>query len=958
MVSAVQCAVEIQDQLTARNADLPDNRKMAFRIGVNLGDVIQSGDAIYGDGVNIAARIEALAEAGGVSISRTVFSNVQNKLRYGYEYQGEHQVKNITNPVRVYKLLTAPEDAGKLVGDEPKVSASKWIWPTVVAAAILLTLIGYHVYQKMAAPEFEPASVEKMAYPLPEKPSIAVLAFDNMSDDPTQEYFSDGISEDIITVLSKTDQLFVIARNSTFTYKGKSTSVKQVAEELGVRYVLEGSVRKSEDRVRITAQLIDAVKGTHLWAERYDRDLKDLFALQDELTMKIVTALQVKLTEGEQARLMEEKVKSIDLKLKVMELVSLWRKGTKESLVRFGQLAQEVIDTAPDSPVGYEALSWYYWWFAMGGKSPQESIAKAFKFAQQALSIGKSDSGTHALLGSVYLLMRQYDKAIAEGELSIELDPNGSLFHGLLGITLSYADRVDEGIDHLKQGIRLDPFPPYWFYHHLGRCYMQKGQYVEALKEFEKALHLSPDARINHMYLAAVYVLLNRQEEAEAAAKKVLEIDPGFSVERTSKAWPYKNPAEVKLEVDALCKAGLPYTPPLPLPDKPSIAVLAFDNMSGNPEQEYFSDGIAENIITALSKVGQLFVIARNSSFTYKGKPVKVQQVGRELGVRYVLEGSVRKSGDRVRITAQLIDAIKGQHLWGEDYDRDFENILDIQDNITKKIVTALRIDLTEGEQARIIEKQYKSLDAYLKGLRWQSFWNKGTEEGNIRAGQLAQEIIDAEPESPVGYRMMSLHHYHLANMGRSVRENAKKAYKLSQKALTLDESDPYSHATLGWIYLLMRQYEKAIESGERSVELAPSMAVANFLLGSTLSYADRIDEGIDYLKRAIRLNPFPAFYYYHHLGRSYWQKGQYKNALAEYKKALQRAPDSPLNHFSLAIALISLDREEEARVSAGKALELLPSMSVAFASNLIKFKNKDTTNRMLDAMRKAGFPE
>ena len=222
VVSAVQSAVEIQNKLNELNADLPDERKMSFRIGVNLGDVIESEDAIYGDGVNIAARIEGLAEPGGVSVSRTVFNHVQKKLPYGYEYQGEHQVKNITNPVKVYKLLTAPEDSGKLIGVKPAVSASKWIWPTVVVAAVILALIGYHVYQEISWSKFEPASVEKMAFALPEKPSIAVLPFDNMSQDKEHEYLADGLTETIIASLAQSPELFVIARNSVFTYKGES----------------------------------------------------------------------------------------------------------------------------------------------------------------------------------------------------------------------------------------------------------------------------------------------------------------------------------------------------------------------------------------------------------------------------------------------------------------------------------------------------------------------------------------------------------------------------------------------------------------------------------------------------------------------------------------------------------------------------------------------------------------
>jgi adenylate cyclase len=427
----------------------------------------------------------------------------------------------------------------------------------VLIAAFVAVAI-WNFYLRPSLPTVEPASVERMAYALPDKPSIAVLAFDNMSGDPEQEYFSDGIAEEIITSLSKTDELFVIARNSSFTYKDKPVKVQQVSEELGVRYVLEGSVRRSGDQVRITAQLIDAIKGQHLWADRYDRDLKDIFEVQDEITLKIVTALRIKLTEGEQARMWGKKQKNLDIYLKQIEALSLWRKMTRESTTRFGQLGQEIVDMAPEAATGYRILGWYNWLLALRGRSPQESIRKAFRLAQKAVSLDESDSYSHALLGSVYLVMRQYEKAIATGERSLALDPNGAMVHGLLGKTLIFAGRPDEAIAHLKRGIRLNPFPAYWYYRHLGLCYMHKGQYEEALTEFKKALHRSPDAIPNHVSLAIVYILLDRQEEARAAAKKVLEINPKFSVERAKKAWPYKNQADLNLVVNAMRKAGFP----------------------------------------------------------------------------------------------------------------------------------------------------------------------------------------------------------------------------------------------------------------------------------------------------------------------------------------------------------------------------------------------------------------
>ena len=351
VVDAVNCAVEIQRDLAERNADLAYSRQMQFRIGVNLGDVIEEDGRIYGDGVNIAARVESLAEAGGICISGRAYDQVANKLGLEYENLGEHQVKNISVPIRVYRVLSYPGAAAHRVVQAKEKLGRKWRKIAVSAAVLVVVAAALGIWQfYMRRPAIEPASLDKMALPLPEKPSIAVLPFDNMSSHPEQEFFSDGITEDIITTLSKSDQLFVIARNSMFTYKGKPVRVKQVAEELGVRYVLEGSVRKSEDRVRITAQLIDAIAGHHLWAERYDRDLKNLFALQDEITTKIVEGLNIKLTSGEQGRMRERQYKSNNGQMKFAELLAAWNKGTPEGYLRHGQLSQELIDMEPDSP--------------------------------------------------------------------------------------------------------------------------------------------------------------------------------------------------------------------------------------------------------------------------------------------------------------------------------------------------------------------------------------------------------------------------------------------------------------------------------------------------------------------------------------------------------------------------------------------------------------------------------
>jgi adenylate cyclase len=559
-VDAINCSVEIQRKLDELNQELPSERKMKFRIGVNVGDVVEEEDRIYGDGVNIAARVEGMAETGGICITGRAYDQVKNKLKLGYEFLGEHSVKNIAEPVRVYKVLMEPEAVGKVIGE--KRFLGRFSRRTALVAIITLAivaggLVSWNIYLQQTK-KIEPASMDKMAHPLPDKPSIAVLAFDNLSGDASQEYFSDGIAEEIITALSKVGELFVIARNSSFSYKGKPVKIQQVSEELGVRYVLEGSVRRSGDKVRITAQLIDAIKGQHLWAERYDRDFKAIFEIQDEITMEIVTGLRIKLTEGDQARHKRYENLDLDVYLKSIQLASLFREGTKESLIRYGQLAQEVVDAAPESPIGYRNLSLYHYSLANQGISPRENYKKAFKLAQKALSLDESDAGSHSVLGWIYLLMKKYEKAIASGKRAIELEPNAALAHCIFGNTLSYAGRVDEGIAHLKQAIRLNPFPPFFYYWHLGRCYKQKGQYEDALTEFKKALQRAPDNASTHLTLAITYILLDREEEAHASAAKALELDPNISVAMTSKTWRYKDQADLKLTLDAMRKAGFP----------------------------------------------------------------------------------------------------------------------------------------------------------------------------------------------------------------------------------------------------------------------------------------------------------------------------------------------------------------------------------------------------------------
>ena len=413
VVDAVRCSSEVQKELRDRNADLPEHRQMAFRIGVNLGDVIVEEETIYGDGVNVAARLEGLADAGGICISGTAYDHIKRKLNLGYEYLGKQTVKNIPESVRVYKVLTEPAYAGQ-VFDEKRRKPKQRRWAAVAIALVIVAgaWVIWNFYFR--GPPIEPASVKKIVYPLPDKPSIAVLPFVNMSEDPKQEYFSDGISEEIITALSKIPKLFVIARHSSFTYKGKSISIPTVGRELGVRHVLEGSVRKAGNKIRITAQLIDAKTDKHLWAERYDRDLKDIFAIQDEITMKVVNALQVKLTEGEHGRTFAKGTENLEAYLLVLQAVYQSMRMTKDANALSRQLAEKAIALDSKYAAAYRVLANTYWLeFPLGVvKNPRQSIAMAMEFAEKSLALDKSSGMTHTLLGWLHTIMRQHEKGI------------------------------------------------------------------------------------------------------------------------------------------------------------------------------------------------------------------------------------------------------------------------------------------------------------------------------------------------------------------------------------------------------------------------------------------------------------------------------------------------------------------------------------------------------------------
>jgi adenylate cyclase len=546
VVDATRCAVEIQKTLKGKNEALPDDRKMEFRIGVNLGDVIEEEGRIYGDGVNIAARLEGLAEGGGICISGTAFDHAKNKLAAGYQYLGKQTVKNIPDPVRVYKVLMEPEKAGKIIGEKgPR--GLHWRW---AAASVVVLVAGalalWNFYFR--PPPIEPASKEKMAFPIPDKPSIAVLPFVNMSDDPQQEYFSDGMTEDLITDLSKISGIFVIARNSTFVYKGKPVKIRQVAEELGVRYVLEGSVRRAGDQVRINAQLIDATTGQHLWAERYDGSMRDVFSLQDRINQKIVAALAVKLTPLEKMLVTEKGTSDPAAYEEFLKGREHYFKFTKEDLVKAEACFKRAIEVDPNFSQATASLALLYYQASGVGMNAALKISyevgrmRARLYLMEAMK--KPTSIAYMVAGHMDLNLRQYDEALSLVEKALALDPSDPACNTVLGWTLFMYGRPKEGMEYVKTGMRLDPLNPARYLALIGYGHFCLNEWQEAAAAIEKALKLNPNLAIPAgAFLAASYAHLGRDKEAKAAAQTFRRGSPAphFPPAQTMYNFPFKD---------------------------------------------------------------------------------------------------------------------------------------------------------------------------------------------------------------------------------------------------------------------------------------------------------------------------------------------------------------------------------------------------------------------------------
>jgi len=528
VVDAVQCAVAVQKEINARNDELPENRRMQFRIGINLGDVIQEEERIYGDGVNIAARLEGLSEPGGICISKTAFDQIESKLPYGYDFLGDQPVKNISKPVGAYRVLMDPRVtvSGKPVGEK---SALIRRTPILVgAAAVLLLAVAAGIWQfYLDRPSLEPAPVKKMVSPLADNPSIAVLPFNNLSDDPNQEYFADGMTDELITNLSKISGLLVISRNSSFTYKGKTVKAQQVADELNVQYVLEGSIQRAGDRVRIRAQLIDGATDHHLWAESYDAVMENIFDLQDKITKKIAAVLEVKLTAKEQNRLAKKETTNIQAYDAFVKGWENLHRETPDDLVQAISLFKEAIELDPMYSRAQAALAWAYLSSSLRFKwqdfYEHHNRLRLMAREHLELAVRNPSSTAHLVASKMALFRRRYEESVAHAELALAFDTNDPESNLNMALVLMATGKPEEGLEFVNKTIQLDPRNMAAPLSAAGMAHFIMGDLQKAAMMTERAIDHNPTIAGRYERLSAIYALLGRNQDAQAAHDKSLK---------------------------------------------------------------------------------------------------------------------------------------------------------------------------------------------------------------------------------------------------------------------------------------------------------------------------------------------------------------------------------------------------------------------------------------------------
>ncbi|MFT4716992.1 MAG: adenylate cyclase [Paracoccaceae bacterium] len=815
-------------------------------------------------------------------------------------------------------------------------------------------------------------------FSIPDYPSIAVMPFSVANGELDQEVFAEGISDDITTALSKIDRLLVVDHRSTLTYKGQAPDVGTIGAEQGVRYVLEGKVRRATGRVRVVATLIDTQSNQTIWADKFDRDLADVFKVQDELTKEIVTAMDVKLRTGEQHHIWSSGTDNIEAWESVRLATDAILGGSKETEQRARELIEHALKLDPNYANAWAMQARLYFNEAdVGGgiKSAEHferSQAAAFEGAYRALEIDPGCAEAFAVLALIHLNADQHDLAVAMTEKAIELAPNSAeILGGVASAVMRKSGFPERGAKYVRRAMRLCPCYRPGLLRALGHNYRLSGRLEEAVLCYRESIRREAGYLAAHVNLASALGELGWLTEAKETAAEIISREPRFSIEEYAGGLSYRRPSDLKRIVDGLHGAGLPEGPPenalQSSPAKPSVAVLPFANLSGDLSQDYFSDGITSDIITELSRFKTLFIVAQHSSFAFKGQRIGIQEIAEKLGVQYVVEGSVRRAGSAIRISVQLIEAETGHHVWAERYDRELNDIFAVQDELTRSIVGVLPGRVQGDVADRAARMPTTNMKAYELMLQGKQMRDGLDAESTAKARLLMEKALALDPNYARAYMYLADTYVVDLWLGLADEGASQKSLQLSRKGAGLDNNDVYIQDQLGFAFLCEGLWDDAelqfTRTLARIVNEAESMAWCGYgflLLGHEAKALEVVTE-------AMRLDPLHAPAVNWILGQVQFFSGDYTGAI---RALIGEALLNSLAHAFLASSYAHLGKIEEAQNALAKFVQVRQAELASrgrglgdetIASLVAAYKpmwRKDSSlEHLVDGLHKAGLP-
>jgi adenylate cyclase len=970
VVDAVRCAIEVQNGMRERNAGVPDDQKIQFRIGIHIGDVVEESDGdLMGDGVNIAARLQTIAQPGAICLSDDAYRQVKQRLDLKVTDLGATQLKNIAEPMRVFAL-----EVGVPAQAKPAAATSAAAAPATPASpkrrlALALAALGVAALAVAAASAWHFLGAKSSAPNEPQQLSIVVLPFANLSGDASQDYFADVLTDQLTTYLSRIPGSFVIARNTAFTYKGKPTDVKEIGKDLGVRYALEGSVQPTGNRVRVNAQLIDTETGAHLWAEDFDHDRGDLLATEDDIVTRLARTLQIQLTDIEAAKLQHSRpADNPDVRELTLRCESAYLNSRGDTSANAFLPCEQALKLDPNNAVALMALSLQASMRvnAVMSQDRQADVTRAVEFASRALAIDPQSADVHYAEANALQVQKRFEDTKAEFERAIAINPSEMGAYGGLALANFNTGDTEEVIAIAEKANRLSPRDPQrqaWFIP-AGLANITLHRDDQAVDLIRRGLAAAP-ASTARVWLAAALALAGHDEEARETLKEYLAAPDARpkTIAAFKKNINSNNPTYLATReriYEGLRKAGMPED------DAPhlSIVVLPFANLSGDPEQDYFADGITDDLTTDLSHILDSFVIARNTAFTYKGKPIDVKEVGRELGVRYALEGSVRRVGEAITVNAQLISTETGAHIWAERFEGERAKLGQLQVDVVARIANALGAELIRAESLRGLRERPDNPDAADHAMRG---WQAAIRMDNKESKDEYEQALKLDPNQARAQAGLAITLTNLAGYPGATERDAylERAERLADQALSTRPDDAFFLYAKAMVLFGKKQTEAAILEGEAAIKSDPNYAIAYGRLGGWKGLAGRPEQGFADAETAIRLSPHDPLMWLWELNICYLhlQLAQWDQAIVSCQKAAAANPKLWQAHSGLASAYGWLGREAEAKTELTETLKLVPGMTVkgemsyaaGFSDNPV-FRQQIA--RWAEGLRKAGLPE